>query len=466
MISIVKKIFLSENIIQHQINLIFISFIYLSGLKYDFFQFRFLILILLIPCLLNIIKDCTNKNFKNVIIFFFFLLILISHSFLNIYFEITNITKYNLLGIFLLTCIFVISFYFYENFNKNILNISKLFLLLFFSSILLSFLNFKNDAPFFCGGIPNIFGLLNSYERYLPKGILESLNNLDLKRINEYKFSFKEYLFPENSHLGMIAPSLIIYLLHISFTTNVNKLFKFITCLFISICLIKSSTTLLIGTIASLILLISMNFKVIPKNTLVAFSFILIIFSLVLISSKECRSRFVPIYGSYNTIDNSKYINELEPTAKNNSKFSSKLKNIMGTGGSLSSGIYFHALMIAKKSIFEKPFGWGVNRYDKAFEYFNKKEPSKVEILNSYNNKDGTNNFVKLIVELGVFALIVYLFFFLFLINKKIPIEYKLFYLPFVVTQSLRGAGYFNGGFSLIVFFMLFTYLKLNKKNL
>ena len=149
MISIVKKIFLSENIIQHQINLIFISFIYLSGLKYDFFQFRFLILILLIPCLLNIIKDCTNKNFKNVIIFFFFLLILISHSFLNIYFEITNITKYNLLGIFLLTFIFVISFYFYENFNKNILKISKLFLLLFFSSILLSFLNFKNDAPFF-----------------------------------------------------------------------------------------------------------------------------------------------------------------------------------------------------------------------------------------------------------------------------------------------------------------------------
>jgi hypothetical protein len=89
-----------------------------------------------------------------------------------------------------------------------------------------------------------------------------------------------------------------------------------------------------------------------------------------------------------------------------------------------------------------------------------------MERLNTFNNKDGTNNFVKMIVELGVFALIIYLFFFLFLVNKKIPLEYKLFYLPFVVTQSLRGAGYFNSGFSLIVFFMLFTYLKLNKKNL
>jgi hypothetical protein len=372
------------------------------------------------------------------------------------------------LGIFLLTCIFVISFYFYENFNKNILNISKLFLLLFFSSILLSFFNFKNDAPFFCGGIPNIFGILNSYEQYLPKGILESLNHLDLRRISEYKFSFKEYLFPENSHLGMIAPSLIIYLLHISFTTNVNKLFKFITCLFISICLIKSSTTLLVGTIASLILLISMNFKFIPKNTLIAFSCVLFIFSFVLVSSKECRGRFVPIYnyGSKISNDNSNNIKEIETVGEINTKLASKLKDIMGTSGNLSSGIYFHALMIAKKSIFEKPFGWGVNRYDKAFEFFNKKNPSKMERLNTFNNKDGTNNFVKMIVELGVFALIIYLFFFLFLVNKKIPLEYKLFYLPFVVTQSLRGAGYFNSGFSLIVFFMLFTYLKLNKKNL
>jgi len=144
----------------------------------------------------------------------------------------------------------------------------------------------------------------------------------------------------------------------------------------------------------------------------------------------------------------------------------SKLENIMGIEGNLSAGVYFRALMIAKKSIIEKPFGWGLNRYDKAFEYFNKVNPSKVKSLNSYNNKDGTNNFVKMIVELGVFAIIVYLFIFLFLISKKIPIEYKLFYLPFVITQSLRGAGYFNGGFSLIVFFMLFTYLKLNNKKL
>ena len=133
--------------------------------------------------------------------------------------------------------------------------------------------------------------------------------------------------------------------------------------------------------------------------------------------------------------------------------------------GNITSAIHFHAFMIAKKSIIEKPFGWGVNRYDVAFRYFNEKSPSKIEKLNSYNNKDGTNNFVKIIVEFGIFSILFYFFIILFLINKQIPIDLKFFYIPFIITQSLRGAGYFNGGFSLIVFLMLFTYVRLIKKK-
>ena len=465
MINLEKNNLYLKKLIQHQINFLFISFIFLSGLKYEFFQFRFLILILLLPCGLSIIEECLNKDFKNTKVFFYFSLILITHSFLNIYFENNNITKYNLSGIIFTISIFIISLYFHENFNKNILNILKFFFLLFFGSVILSLLNFKNDAPFFCGGIPDIFATLKSFEQYLPKQILESLNNFDLNRINEIKFSFKEYLFPENSHLGMIAPSIIIYLLHISFTENVSKLFKFIIYLFILVCLIKSSTTLLVGTTLSLIILIFFNFKIISTKTLFAYGFIIISFSLILISSEECRKRFVPIYQTQITDSISKNQKEIQTIGEISPKMAFKLKNILGTGGSLSSGVYFHALMIAKKSIIEKPFGWGVNRYDKAFEFINTKKPPKIDVLKTYNNKDGTNNFVKLIVEFGIFGLMIYLFFFLFLVSKKIPLEYKLFYMPFVVTQSLRGAGYFNSGFSLIIFFMLFTYLKLNKKR-
>ena len=120
--------------------------------------------------------------------------------------------------------------------------------------------------------------------------------------------------------------------------------------------------------------------------------------------------------------------------------------------------------MIAKKSIIEKPFGWGINRYDQAFSHYNKIQPAKIERLNFYNNKDGTNNLVKIVVELGIFSIIFFLFCFLFLINNKIY-DRQIFYLPFIITQSIRGAGYFNGGFLLIVFIMLFTYISVYKKN-
>ena len=145
----------------------------------------------------------------------------------------------------------------------------------------------------------------------------------------------------------------------------------------------------------------------------------------------------MPIYLSTSSIDKSIETKEIETVGEINSNFASKIKKLLGVNGNLSSGVYFHALMIAKKSIIEKPLGWGINRYDKAFEYFNNKNSSKIERLNNYNNKDGTNNFVKLLVETGIFVLLFYLFCFLFLLTK-IPIEYKLFYLPFVVTQSLR----------------------------
>ena len=50
-------------------NFIFVSFIFLSGIKYDYFQARMLILILLLPCLVKILYE---KNFSNIKIFYIF----------------------------------------------------------------------------------------------------------------------------------------------------------------------------------------------------------------------------------------------------------------------------------------------------------------------------------------------------------------------------------------------------------
>ena len=228
--------------------------------------------------------------------------------------------------------------------------------------------------------------------------------------------------------------------------------------------------------------LIFFSYRSLNIKTIFTFLIVVCIFSVSLLSSDVCRSRFVPKYHPtyssskseiYQVILRNKNSENLQHHEKDidiiegyNKNFVNSLSNLLDTSGSLSSGVYFHALMIAKKSIIERPFGWGLNRYDKAFDYFNKNTTSKETWYQDYNNKDGTNNFIKLLVEFGVFTTLFYIFVFLFVRSNKISIELKLFYLPFIITQSLRGAGYFNGGFLLIILLMLFTYINVYKKNI
>ena len=430
-----------------------IGFIFLSGLKFEYFQFRFLILFLLLPCIYKFYNDFKKKNYYFLISFLFILFILFLHLGLNIYLEKSKLTNYSLFGIIFFLFIYAISYYYTDFINKNINLIVNLFLLIFFVSCLFSIFNYRHDSPFFCGGIPNFMPSDALLEKYAH-------------RMGELRLSFKGLIFPENSHLGMIAPSIIAYTVYRSINKKNSMIEIFSLFLFLIICFIKSSTTLLLGIFLSLTLILLFNYKQLNKKTLISFV-ILILFSLsVLLLSKECRSRFVPVYNSEN-----KQNNLFKENDKNvvvgiiNTNLAYKIKNILSTEGGLSSAVVYRAFFIAKKSISEKPFGWGLNRYDQAFYYFNKMEPSNIPILNSFNSKDGANNFNKLIVEFGIFSVILYLFIFMFLMNKKISLELKLFYFPFILTQSLRGAGYFNGGFSLILLLVLFTFIKIYKKN-
>lgn len=439
----------SRNIFLNNIfNLIFVSFIFLSGIKYDYLQIRFLIFILIFPCIVKILFE---KNFSNVKTFLFFFLILVIHSLVNIYFENSKLTLYNFNSIIFLTIIFIISFYYFDDFNKNIIKIINLFLIIFFLSVSLSFFKHHQSGDnLFCGGI-KIFEILTLIDKYFPFNF-----NLEGERIKEIKFSLEEYIFKENSHLGMVAPSIIIYLIYFNTKNKTSLLNKSIIFIFIFICTIKSSTTLLIGTSLSLLLITFFNYKVIPVNTLKLFTLIFIFFISILTFDTQCRSRFVPIFllEKIGNINNSK----VEVTKQTNKIF-------VNSSGNLTSQVHSHAIKIALESIIDKPFGWGINRYDVAFKYFNEKNPPEIERLNKYNNKDGTNNFVKIVVEFGIFSILFYFFIILFLVNKKIPINLKFFYLPFIITQSIRGAGYFNGGFALILFLMLFTYLNAYKKT-
>lgn len=431
-----------------------ISFIFLSGLKFDYFQFRFLILILLLPCIYKFYNDFRRGNYYFLTSVVLLLFILSSHIGLNIYFEKSQITNYSLFGVIFLLSIFSVSYYYYDFINQNINLIVKLFITIFLISCISSLVNYRYDAPFFCGGI--------SISHFIPSSSIEQFGD----RVKEIRFSFREFIFPENSHLGMVAPSIIIYSVY-RFTTNkTSKTEIFFLLLFLLICLIKSSTTFLFGIFLSLNLIILFNYKLLNKKTLISYITLILITFSILIFNKECRQRFVPVY-AFNYLESDTVSVE---TKKNhvigeiNVNVAYKIKELLNAQGNLSSAAVYRGFYIAKKSITEKPLGWGLNRYDQAFNYFNKIDPSNYDELNKLNNKDGTNNFNKIIVEFGIFGSFFYLFIFLFFINKNISLDLKLFYFPFILTQSIRGAGYFNGGFSLIFFIMLFTFIKTYKK--
>ena len=464
------KSFSKTNVKLIFISFFVISFIFLSGMKYEYFEFRFLIFLLLIPCIFKFYHDIKIKNYNFLIVFLLLSIIFFTQIILNLYYEKNDLTKHTQNGVILLLMIFSISYYYFDYINKNIDFIIKFFMIIFSSSCLYSIYNYQPDAPYFCGGIPYFIKSDALLERFELWGGWSG-------RIDDVRFSFKELIFPENSHLGMIAPSILLFSIYKMTSQKLSIIYKLLISVFIIICFIKSSTTLYVGTISSLIIIIFFNFRNLNRKTLLSFSVLIIVFMTILLFNKECRSRFVPLYGEGNISDRFSEVSDKENSSLGfvirdndnvrgdiNSNLAFNIYDIMNTGGNLSSAIYFHAIGIASKSIIKKPFGWGLNRYDQAFIYFNEINPSDIYQLNEYNNKDGSNNSVKILVEFGIFGIVILLFIFLFLINNKISIELKLIYLPFIITQGIRGAGYFNGGFSLVLFIMLFTYLKLYKK--
>ena len=432
---------------------LFVSFIYLFSIKINIIEFKFLILFLIVPCSFFFLQDLKNKNFNFLKYLICILLFLLFHIF---FLESSKINLHQFLSLIYLLVIFTIAYYFFNFLNRNIFKLIFLFIILFVISSLTNVFNFQYDAPYFCGGIPDFFNIMN----------YDGMNSS--RPQNALRISFREYIFQENSHLGMIAPSAIIFLIYYLFKYNTNFVEKFLIILFILICFIKSSTTLILGLFLNLTLILIFNYKELPKKNIFSFVLIILICASNLIFNNECKKRFISLDKNIDlTLEQNSDLNnniEMKKKTNNENKFTIFFDNSLSENTFLTRAVHFHAFSIMKKSITEKPFGWGLNRYINAFEYYNTMNKPKQKNLMDYNKKDGTNNFIKIIVEFGIFGIFFYFFIFLFIINNKIPIELKLFYLPIIITQSIRGAGYFNGGFILIAFLMLFTYINLYKK--
>lgn len=269
-------------------------------------------------------------------------------------------------------------------------------------------------------------------------------------------FSIYREFYSENSHLGMIAPSIIIF--GFFYIIKFKKiLFGILYLVFCYILFHNFSTTLFIGIILSIVFILFFAFKNIRKKIFLGYG-LLLLFTLLLIFKPD-------IYDVVNSrllkfeIQNTEQIKE-NNLPKDNVTIQKKY-NLSQYNLSLSLEVYLKS-MISSYEIFKNNiFGVGFDKYklntqNDLFDF-------KHKISQHLNNQDASQNLSKGVSELGILFFYIIYIIFIFTKNKSIPLELKNFFIPILIIQIfIRGAGYFNGGF-LISFLFIFHYYNINK---
>ena len=373
--------------------LIFSFHLFFWGITFDFIQLRFLIFLLIFPILLNFNKIIISKFIK----YFLISLVLFLHLFFQSNLFFVNYL-YPIFGLFL---IMVILDTYKDFFLNNLDKIIYFFLIFFYLFIIFQFFSF------------------NDYFKQVSNNCIGC-------------FSILKIFFKENSHLALIAPSVIFYLLFIS---NYNKFINYFSAIiFLLICFVNPSLTLYIGLITLLFFVLFFKLKLFKFK--IIFLILMICFILFkLFTDNVAKIKVTDFFNENNNIN-------------------------------LSTEVYKTSYLVAKNAIFYKPLGYGFNNYSEAFDKF-------VTNLNIYNKdvlllnkKDASNNFSKIVTEFGIFSFFFFYFLISFLFNNKIDNKIKIFLaLPIIIQTFVRGAGYFNSGFVLFVFFAFLLWIKTYLKN-
>ena len=422
----------------------------------NIFQAKFLIVILL-PYLF------INYEIMQLRKLIFFSLILISFLFLyslaKVDFQITYYFIFSLIFFYLLI---LIAFNFVKNFNLILKNSSIIFISISNLLIILSI----------------ILGNFEFYDHNL------FYNGLCLVFFNENKSIFN-YFFLENSHFGMTATAIIVYqLLNFNKINYFNKI-NFLIFLILSYLYVGSLTLYLgisISIISILVLRISKKFAVL--------SIFLLINTLLIFSLNNCLIRITQIIDVdkvFTSHQDTKIVKKLRESEVVNSLADSKFfkfleektniilinkeikeresfdeNNKIKDGINVTTIIHINHLLFASDTIRSHLFGVGFQNY----AIYAKKFAIKNKIIDGYstmplmNINDGASNINKLLAEFGIINILFLILFLFCLYKDNENSNTKSFILTLVITQLLRGAGYFNGGFIFFILILIFLALK------
>ena len=434
--------------------------------------------ILSIYILYDLIKEnfkFLKINFKKISLLFLFVILITIHLFWNNSIEGKNLHLHSYQGLAGMIFLLLLIYFYYEFITKNIQNFIYIFIILFIFSLLFSTYSYSTLEE----------------KKVLCASFIKVTNKI---------------IFKENSHLGMVFFSCIAYLL----IKNKQKSFIFhssIVCLVFFIIWFFGSVTGYFAIFITLALILIFSFEFFIRKILapvVFFGLIIFIFSSNYFFPLEVKYRCINKiskssegvasyifnigFTKYKTVETDKTKTKISDLSLSNEKLSDVSvyrqagnekvnKNISYPDlprtypdkvRNLSLSVLLNSFNISLETIKTRPFGWGLNRYEYAFDYYmfeNIIKPYRYHEVYTLNYNDGSSNFSKLITEFGIFAFLIIPFIVLFVFTKNISFDIKIFFLVLFFTQLARGAGYFNGGFIFSLIYMIFTILKFYRKQ-
>jgi len=426
--------------------------VFFSFIKINYIEFRFLYLLSFFFLFIK------NRFFFFTKATFLFLLILLTiylYSIFNFFILNKEIfihnDKYNyfsivklffsrrIIEVFVIFLTILYVYHYKELIKSNIFKFINIFLVLFFI--------------FICG-----FAL--KYPIFFFKNLINC---------NTGFFAESSYLFLENSHFHIISVPIIFF-----FFFNISKFFKrifiIIPCLFFLIfSVINNSTTyfisLFLGTIISLFF-----FKDLKIKIKIIIGIFLIINFFILSSQKTCASDDGKYISDYKVKIEKKFIgNIMSPKDKIIDGFIKifNKKDYINERINLSASVYYGSIIKSLDYFIKYPFGIGLNNFylSKYENFFNLNiEKFFATGFKTLNNSDGSFLLPKLIVEFGIFAIFYLLFLAYYFLRIGANIDYNIFIMHILLTQTLvRSAGYFNSGF--LIFFLLLIFDRINSPN-
>ena len=431
------------------------AFFFFWGLKLGYFQARLLVFL---PLLIIIYQTYKNRNYNFVKLPAIILGCLLIHLIaVKYFFGIFNFITI-IYSIFL-TFIAIILSYYKELILKNLYLIVNTFI---FITPIIIFINLYISL-----GHAAVSGSLPTIDLFI---------NCDRSAI-----SFGKFIFKENSHFSMMAVPVILsfFFLKKKLLTNLNKIFF---AVFLIINIIFFSTTLLVSLILCSLYFIfyllinnSIGFNLTKydklNNNLLSlnitfqknFKKIIILLIVVIISYgisvlPSCKRKIYETVYLITKVEN-------EITIANNQQ----------SDLNASSSTFYYSLLVMLESL--KTFnliGVGINNYETAFNsaaedlrwFIDKEGGQKIhKYAASVNKQDGYNNFSKILVEFGILSLLLIPVFLKFMFSNKVNLFHKVFFSSLVITQLLKGAGYFNGGFILAILFIIMIVFDNDKIN-